>query len=220
MSYYVRERAFGANWLLVGGSFISTWFPGSAGMWTVTAAASMAPRLTREPALGHFYERAMRGLLKFHDLLGTAILGPPWRSSLQVYRFFSRGTNFIFQRVNWYLRIKNERFGWFRPVSWLLELFNVLSTVLPTIFFVLAGGMALVRSRLEPDRRRLGRNFLAYFHMIPCRMVNFVRSIPQFLWAIVPRRPRGAIGPPRAKAQLPRADAAAGSSAIGTNSAR
>ena len=47
--YFVRERAFGKNWLLVGGTFIQIWYPSSSGLWTVVAAAGMAPHLINEP---------------------------------------------------------------------------------------------------------------------------------------------------------------------------
>ena len=49
--------------------FRTIWFPSSAGLWTTTAAAGMVGRLLAEPARGAWYERTMRGLLRFHDLL-------------------------------------------------------------------------------------------------------------------------------------------------------
>ena len=57
----MRDRAYGQNWLLVGGTYITIWFPSSAGLWTVTAACGMAERLMDEPKLGATTTRSCAG---------------------------------------------------------------------------------------------------------------------------------------------------------------
>ena len=157
-TYFVRERAWGANWLLVGPSFITIWFPSSTGLWTVNGAASMAPRLLDEPELGRFYDASMRQLLPFHQLLDGVARGPLWRSSLHAYRFFSTGGAYIWGRLAYYLRMVDDDYGWFRPSAWALRLLSFLGSAcwpFMTLFFVLA----LARIRIEPDRPRQARRW-------------------------------------------------------------
>ena len=48
-TYFVADRAYGSNWLLVGPSFAQPWFLSSAGLWTIILAAKLAPQLLAEP---------------------------------------------------------------------------------------------------------------------------------------------------------------------------
>jgi hypothetical protein len=50
------------------------------------------------------------------------------------------------------------------------------------------GGLALTRIRLSPNRKSQARRWALYFHPIPSLILNLVRSVPQFLWGLVPRR--------------------------------
>jgi flavin-dependent dehydrogenase len=186
-SYFVRDRAFGANWLLVGPTFITIWFPGSTGLWTVLAAAGMAKRLVERPEMGEFYQRSMRSLLRFHQILDEVARGPIWKSSFQVYRFFGRGGALIWGRVADYLRIRDDDYGWWKPISWLL---NALDWVgwrfapAMVLFFV----ATIVRSRLDLERQRQGRDWPLYTQSIPFRIWNALRFLPHLLWAAPPRR--------------------------------
>jgi hypothetical protein len=186
-SYFHRSRAYGQNWLLVGNSFLAAWFPTSAGLWTVTAACGMAERLLQKPGLAAYYEKVMRGIVPFHDLIDGVVHGPMWRSSLHVYRFFSRGSMFIIGRIAAYLRIKSGNFGWLHPMSWFLGTLGIIGYLLPSLAFLLLGGTVVVRSRLSPDRSRQARHFPLYFWTIPFRVVNFFRTFFQFPWAAIPR---------------------------------
>ncbi len=186
-SYFVRDRACGKNWLLVGPSFITIWFPSSTGLWTVNAAASMAPRLLEKPELGKFYEQAMRQLLPFHRLLDGVARGPLWKSSWHAYRFFSTGGAYIWGRLAYYLRINDDDYGWFRPSAWLLAALSALGGLFwpfMMIFFVLA----LARVRLAPDRKRQATHFPLYFSSVSFRLWNVVRAVPTLSWAAIPRR--------------------------------
>ena len=195
----MRERAWGANWLLAGGGFVNIWFPSSTGLWTATAAAGMAPRLLEDPSLGAVYEKYMRGLVRLHGLWDGLVRGPRFRSSLQVYRFLARGMHFIPARVAAYLRILDEDYhGWFRPVGWLLTLIATLGAIFPPIMLAF-GGLALTRLRLARDRRMQARRWALYFHPIPSLLWNLVKSVPQFLLGLIPRRTL----PRRLKSQSP-----------------
>lgn len=187
-TYFVRDRAWGKNWLLVGPTYITAWFPGSTGLGTVVTAAGMAPRLLKEPEMGALYQRWMRRLLPFHFLLDHVARGPVWRSSLQVYRFFSVGSGMIVGRIGPYLRIRNDQYGWYWPTNLILDALTLLAWLTPTLFFLAFGGMALVRSRLRPDRSRQAAPWFLYFHILPFRFLNVLLSVPQFLWSLIPRR--------------------------------
>ncbi len=187
-SYFVRERAYGANWLLAGGGFINIWFPSSTGLWTATAAAGMAPRLIADPSLGAVYEKYMRGLVKLHSLWDGMVHGPHFKTTLQVYGFLARGMHYIPSRVAYYLRILDDDYhGWFRPLDWLLMLISTLGSVVPPIMLAF-GGLAITRLRLAPDRKKQARRWALYFHPLPSLMWNLLRALPQFLRGSFARR--------------------------------
>lgn len=67
-TYFVYERAFGANWLLAGPSFCQVWWMAGAGVGTALAAAQLGPKLLDEPARwGAEYDRYMQRLVEVHD---------------------------------------------------------------------------------------------------------------------------------------------------------
>jgi len=62
-SYFVYERAYGANWLLAGPSFCQVWWMAGAGVGTALAAARLAPKLLDDPVRwGREYDRYMKRL--------------------------------------------------------------------------------------------------------------------------------------------------------------
>jgi flavin-dependent dehydrogenase len=106
--YYIRKRAFGANWLLAGAAFATVWFPTSSGIWTTTCAAGLAPRLLDDPhGAGTEYERLMRKLLPFHDLQEQMVHGPAFESVGDCLAFWARWLSFIPARLAAYFRIVN-----------------------------------------------------------------------------------------------------------------
>jgi flavin-dependent dehydrogenase len=76
-SYFVYERAFGANWLLAGPSFCQVWWMASAGVGTALAAAQLAPKLLDEPARwGAEYNRYMHRLISMQETFDYFALAP------------------------------------------------------------------------------------------------------------------------------------------------
>ena len=62
-SYFVYDRAYGANWLLAGPSFCQVWWMAGAGVGTALSAAKLAPKLLRDPERwGAEYDRYMKRL--------------------------------------------------------------------------------------------------------------------------------------------------------------
>lgn len=68
--YFVHERGFGANWLLVGPSYGQIWWMSGTGVASAMAAARVAARFARSPeATGPLYETFMKDLLPSHSVL-------------------------------------------------------------------------------------------------------------------------------------------------------
>jgi hypothetical protein len=197
-TYFIRDRAWGRNWLVSGNGFVNIWFPSSAGLWTATAAAGLAPRLIERPELGARFEKYMRSLVSLHRLWDGLVRGPHFKSSAHVYHFISRGMHFIPRRIAHYLRILDEDHAlWRRPIDWLLLGIAGLGSIFPPIMFAF-GGLAIVRLRLEPDRRHMARRWPLYFHTQLSLVWNALNWLPQFLWGLVPRRalPPRTVTPP------------------------
>ncbi len=76
-SYFVYERAYGANWLLAGPSFCQVWWMAGAGVGTALAAARLAPRLLDDPARwGAEYDRYMKRLEAMQEVFDYFALTP------------------------------------------------------------------------------------------------------------------------------------------------
>ena len=76
-SYFVYERAFGANWLLAGPSFCQVWWMASAGVGTALTAAQLAPKLLDDPARwGAEYDRYMKRLVAIQETFDYFALAP------------------------------------------------------------------------------------------------------------------------------------------------
>jgi hypothetical protein len=89
-SYFVYERASGANWLLAGPSFCQVWWMASAGVGTALAAAQLAPKLLDEPARwGAEYDRYMHRLISMHDTFDYFALAPREAYEPQALHHFS-----------------------------------------------------------------------------------------------------------------------------------
>lgn len=68
--YFVHERGYGANWLLVGPSYGQIWWMSGTGVASAMAAARVAARFVRSPqAAGPVYETFMNDLLPSHAVL-------------------------------------------------------------------------------------------------------------------------------------------------------
>ena len=109
--YYLRQRGCGANWVLVGSSLLSIWFPSSAGVWTNTALAGMAAELIQRPRLARWYTAAMRRLLPFHELLREMVHGPLFADEQDVLRFWHRWGEMLPERQSTYHHIRRKSFG-------------------------------------------------------------------------------------------------------------
>jgi flavin-dependent dehydrogenase len=76
-SYFVYERAYGANWLLAGPSFCQVWWMAGAGVGTALAAARLAPKLLADPARwGREYDRNMKRVEKMQEVFDYFALTP------------------------------------------------------------------------------------------------------------------------------------------------
>lgn len=193
--YFIRDRAFGANWLLVGGAFAQIWFPSSAGVWTSTAAAGLAPRLIDEPArLGVYYESIIRRLVDFHEHIEQMVHTPPFETQQDVYFFWSRWLAMLPRRISGYLRIVNRRTR--RPAvrDRMLEGLSALFLRAPRLQ-LLYWGLPLIRSTDQPRRLAQAESFDGYFRPLRFRATNYLRGLRYVFRRLVPphrrKRPHG-----------------------------
>jgi flavin-dependent dehydrogenase len=68
-SHFMYERAFGANWLLAGGSFCQIWFGAGAGISSGLAAATCAAQIIDDPLrFGMRYDKLAKELVSPHGV--------------------------------------------------------------------------------------------------------------------------------------------------------
>ncbi len=174
--YYTRNRAYGKNWLLVGGSYMSVWFPSSAGLWTVAAANRLIPRILEDPQkFGAEYEQALVPLTKFHDHLDQMINGAPFRGHKDAYAFWARWLAGVPSRTGEYLRLLSSQKGErsrFRWLAWVGSAYYRLPTSM--LFF---WGFFVLRIVRQPQRSQQADQFRSYFNPIRYRAGNYFRGI-------------------------------------------
>ncbi len=75
--YYVQERAYGANWLLVGPAYISVCWIAGAGIGSILAAAEIAAPVLKNPRkYGAAYQRHLLHLADMHQTLNWFVEAP------------------------------------------------------------------------------------------------------------------------------------------------
>ncbi len=73
--YFVHERAFGKNWLLIGPAFANVWWPSGTGVGAAVAASEVAELALSDPLrAGRRYQRYMETLLPMHESLNRLLL--------------------------------------------------------------------------------------------------------------------------------------------------
>jgi flavin-dependent dehydrogenase len=175
--YFVRDRAYGGNWILVGGTFVQIWFPSSSGVWATTAVAGMVRTLLENPAFcGAQYESMMRGLLKFHGTLEAMIHGPVFRSRLDGYRFWARWLALIPKRVSDYIYISSQLKSR-NPLFWGIRYFTTFISRFPRSVLVF-GGVALIRCCRCTNPGDQAAAFPDYGNPGGFRFRNVVQGIP------------------------------------------
>jgi len=175
--YFVRERAYGGNWLLVGGTFIQIWFPSSAGLWSSTAVSAIAADIIKDPArLGAYYESIMRPLTKFHDLIESMVHGPVFESQNDAYHFWIRWLGTVPGRLAQYFLIADEdmRARWWERT--LLTYFSRASVRFNAVRF--PSSCALISCRKPPDMAQQAASFPKYFQWSPASYLpRFVKAL-------------------------------------------
>ncbi|HUP20434.1 MAG TPA: hypothetical protein VM778_10830 [Gemmatimonadota bacterium] len=193
--YFVRERAYGANWLLAGGTFVSIWFPSSSGLWTAVAAAGMAPRLLEEPLkAGASYESMMRELVAFHRNLDEMIGNGAMGSRAEGYEFWATWLSRIPRRLSHYIRVRRGIYESWRPLPGLMSGITRVLLDRPG-FHVSTGGFYRIHVEHRPDLVRQGEAFEAYFDKRRFRRAGRRAGLREGLRLL--RRPVGRYASPR-----------------------
>lgn len=174
--YYSRNRAYGKNWLLVGGTFLSVWFPSSAGLWSVAAANRLIPEILDDPLkYGAEYEAALSPLTDFHHHLDVMINGPSFRRPSDAYLFWARWLAGVPWRAGEYLRMisaQRGNFFRFRFLRWISATYRRLPVTM-----LLFWGFFVLRVVRQPIRQQQSQAFRSYFSVTRYRIGNYIRGI-------------------------------------------
>ncbi|MGE0377197.1 MAG: NAD(P)/FAD-dependent oxidoreductase [Planctomycetaceae bacterium] len=174
--YFVRDRAYGGNWLLVAGGYVAVWFPSSAGLWTTTAAVRIADKIIDDPLrYGARYQESMNGLLDFHGHLEKMIHGEPFQSMPQVYRFWSRWLAGVPDRLGDYLNLVAAPNGRMQSRFYFLKGVSKMCKRLPELQ-MLVWSFHTTRVVREPAYARQNDAFRGYFDQWPFKIKNYLRG--------------------------------------------
>lgn len=170
--YYMRDRGYGANWMLCGGTFANFWFPSSAGLWTNIVASELAPRMIREPQrYGQYYEAAIRDLMPFHRHLEKMIFGKPFEREADAYDFWSRWFAGVPGRFGQYLEIAYDRLNSIGPICHNLRQTTKAFRWSPRLL-LLTWGCWFFRCTRQPELSLQADAFPDYFRTSRFRISN------------------------------------------------
>jgi hypothetical protein len=172
--YYIRERAYGPNWLLVGGSYVSVWFPSSAGLWTTVAACRLLPHIFDQPEeLGMRYEKTLKPLLEFHKHLEGMIQGETFKSHKQAMKFWSRWVADVPTRLGMYLDLPEPKRAKVPSRYGFMRLYGKMMRKFPTLQLALWGSF-ITRTSHHTDLSRHSSSFNGYFWPFAFRTRNYL----------------------------------------------
>ncbi len=76
--FFLHERAYGGNWLLVGTAYCQIWWMSGSGVGMALAAAQVAVRMLDNPRkIGRLYQDYLQGLLKLHRIFDWFVYTDP-----------------------------------------------------------------------------------------------------------------------------------------------
>lgn len=177
--YYVRNRAYGRNWLLAGSSFIQIWFPTSTGVATGMLAAILAPRLLQDPTeTARYYEETQKSMLAMHNLMHQVAKVPPFTTVHEGYAFLAKSISLLGIPFFRYLRVTNN------------DIYSLgLAYTIPEKFLALVGKSELLQLAtaapyisVEQPQTLIdqGQAFKEYFNYPLLNVKNSVSVIPRF----------------------------------------
>ncbi len=180
--YFERKRAFGANWILAGGTFRQFWFPTSSGVGVAMLAANLAPQLLEQPLrFGKMYEQKVKGLRAFHELVDEMVRSEPFSEIDRTYEFWAAWTAGSFGRAHGDLRIANRdydsrsylRYQWIKNLGMMFQRHNWLQVMTVGAFTT-----SVERHQQTAD---LSKSFRRYFQPAEFLWGNAIRALPRYL---------------------------------------
>jgi hypothetical protein len=180
--YFQRERAFGANWLLAGGTFRQFWFPTSSGVGVAALAATLAPKLLDEPLrFGKMYEQKVKSLGAFHELVDGMVRSEPFCEIDRTYEFWAAWTAGSFGRAHGDLRIANGeydsrnflRYQWIKNLGMAYQRHNCLQ--------VTTVGAFTTSVERHQQTAHLANSFRSYFRPSELLWTNAARALPRYI---------------------------------------
>ncbi|MCB0212604.1 MAG: hypothetical protein KDJ52_24890, partial [Anaerolineae bacterium] len=177
--YFIRDRAYGNNWLLAGSGYIQIWFPTATGVASSMLAAVLAPRFLQDPTgTGRYYEETQKPLLAMHNYMHQVIKSPPFTTIHEGYNFLAKAITLIGMPLIKYLRATNNDLnssGLAYVVPEKVLMVAEKSELLQ--LFMAASYMSIEKPPTLADQ---GRAFKHYFNYPLLNVKNSVSVFPKF----------------------------------------
>lgn len=116
--FFLHERAYGGNWLLVGTAYCQIWWMSGAGVGMALSAAQIAVHMLRNPRkVGPRYQEYLQGLLRLHRIFDWFVFTDPAGVTVQdVARQADHLVTSNLRRISRSTRLRKNRgsmlFGW------------------------------------------------------------------------------------------------------------
>jgi flavin-dependent dehydrogenase len=116
--FFLHERAYGGNWLLVGTAYCQIWWMSGAGVGMALSAAQVAVRMLQHPRkVGQRYQEYLQGLLRLHGIFDWFVLSDPARVTVEdVARQADQLVTSNLRRISRSTRLRKSKgsmvFGW------------------------------------------------------------------------------------------------------------
>lgn len=116
--FFLHERAYGGNWLLVGTAYCQIWWMSGSGVGMALSAAQIAVRMLQNPEkIGQLYQDHLQGLLQLHRIFDWFVYTDP--SLLTVEKVAGKADELVssnLRRVCKSTRLRRKKiniaFGW------------------------------------------------------------------------------------------------------------
>ncbi|MEM7125452.1 MAG: hypothetical protein AAF702_03945 [Chloroflexota bacterium] len=179
--HFIRERAFGSNWLLAGTGYLQLWFPTAAGVVSTMWAARLAPRFLHEPLrTGHYYQQTQKALLSTHNHIHHMVKGQPFTGASDAYRFLAKGGAHILAPSARTVRFVNGPSESFNLEDTIQEkLLSLVKKVEPSLLVPLMGGLFSVEEISTLAKQ--SQAFKRYFDYPLQNIENSISVLPKFL---------------------------------------
>lgn len=177
--YFIRDRAYGPNWLLAGNGYIQVWFPTSTGVASSMLAAHLAPKLLHDPVrIGRYYQESEKLLLSPHALMQNMIKGKPFTKTAEAYTFLAKWFPIVLAPFVRHMRVANDELDSIGLNYKAQEKFWSLAETSELFLLSLVGG--LISAEESSTLTEQGQAFKHYFDYPLLHIENYFSTFPKF----------------------------------------